>query len=128
MSRAMDVWAIVVANLEPKVVQDVRETVYEAHTAMTNVHHDIRTLRELARPHDQDYYAYEQALELHEVVNEVVAPCYEYVARVYTTMARIQVIAYMMSRVPINTLVREEMSNSLEELNEYFDEVGRIID
>ena len=127
LARAMsDPWAIIIANLEPKVTRETLVTASEAHVAMNNAHHDIASLRELARPHDEDDYAYEAALELYEVVQEEVGPRYSYLTDLLKTMARIQVTAYMASRISINTSVRKLIDRARSELDQYFHEVKRL--
>ncbi len=127
LARTMsDPWAIIIANLEPKVTRDALVTASEAHVAMNNAHHDIASLRELARPHSEDYYASEAAMELYEVVAEEIGPRYTYLTDLLKTMARIQVIAYMASRTPLNTSVRNLIDRARSELDQYFYEVERL--
>ena len=126
LARAMsDPWAIIIANLEPKVTRETLLIASEAHVAMNNAHHDIASLRELARPHSEDYYASEAAMELYEVVAEEIGPRYTYLTDLLKTMARI-VIAYMASRTPLNTSVRNLIDRARSELDQYFYEVERI--
>ncbi len=63
---------------------------------------------------------------LHDVVHEETGPCYDYIARLFKVMSRIQVVAYMANRIPINTSVRKLLKDSTRELNQYFIEVERI--
>ena len=129
MQHAMnDPWGIILTNLSARVQRDAAETVAEVHAKMEYLGVDLRMIQELDKPHSQDLWRYEAALDLWWEVKTEVIPALTYLKELDRTMGKIQLIAYMANRTPINHYARRFMDNCIFELEQYVDERDRLMD
>ncbi len=120
--------ALFFTNLLPRAQRDAAETVAEVHAKMENLGVDLRILHELEQPHSQDFFRYEAALDLWWEIETQVIPALTYLKQLERTMAKIQLIAYMANRIPINHYARRFMDDCVFELERYVDERDRLMD
>ena len=123
-----DPWGIILPNLSARAQRDAAETVAEVHAKMEYLGVDLRMIQELEKPHSQDFWRYEAALDLWEAVKTEVIPALTCLNELDRTMGKIQLIAYMANRIPIDHYARRFMDDCIFELECYVDERDRLMD
>jgi hypothetical protein len=122
-------WSIMLTYLIPRARQNAAATVQRVHARMRELQVDLRIFHELllGRPPSRDYFRSEAAYNLCHGIDDEVIPALEYLAALEKDVAKIQMVAYVARRIPIDHDARKFFDDYIEELEVYMEMYDRLL-
>ena len=117
----VDLWSIILENMETKVLREASSSVDFVQEQMHRKNLGLDYLQELKEGLQIDGTSYEEYVTLYYQILDEVKPHYEKLIQMKKEFAKLQWVAFMAARIPINKAVCRTLDRAIKTLGDYLE-------